>query len=107
MGNNHSIFPPDVGTLRFGSIAIARRYVNSEQVRSAISEQDADHMTRKTHRFLGMILLENHMITEEQQEEHPDPDREDALFTVGERVPGVIVDVILEHQKGGVPNPPC
>lgn len=68
MGNDRSIFTTDVGTLRFGSIAIARRYVTSKEVRSAISEQDVDSTTGKPYRFLGIILLENHLITEEQME---------------------------------------
>jgi len=68
MRKNHSTLTLDVGTLRFGNIAITRNYVTRGQVETAMAEQDEDHMTRKPYRSLGMILLENHLITEEQME---------------------------------------
>jgi len=68
MRKNHSTLTLDVGTLRFGNIAITRNYVTRGQLETAMAEQDEDHMTRKPYRSLGMILLENHLITEEQME---------------------------------------
>ena len=66
MGQDHSKLPPDAGNHRFGSIAIARKYVISEQVQNAIWEQEEDYITGMPHRLLGEILLENYLITEEQ-----------------------------------------
>ena len=66
MEKDHSKIPPNMGTFRFGSIAVSRKYVTLEQVRNAIEEQEEDYITRMPHRLLGEILLENHLITEEQ-----------------------------------------
>jgi hypothetical protein len=68
MGRYHSKFPSSIGTVRFASIAVSRKYVTHEQVQKAIVEQDEDWFTGRPHRFLGEILLENHLITEEQME---------------------------------------
>jgi hypothetical protein len=68
MGKYLSKFPSSIGTIRFARIAVSRKYVTREQVQNAITEQDEDCITGRPHRFLGAILLENHLITEEQME---------------------------------------
>jgi len=66
MEKKRSKLPPDAGTYRFGSIAVARRYVSPEQVQNAIDEQLGDFVTGRPHRFLGEILLEDYLLTGEQ-----------------------------------------
>ena len=68
MGRYHSKFPSSIGTYRFASIAVSRKYVTPEQVQNAIVEQDEDCFRGRPPRFLGEILLENNLITEEQME---------------------------------------
>jgi hypothetical protein len=68
MGKYLSKFSSSIGTIRFASIAVSRKYVTPEQVQNAIAEQDEDCITGRPYRFLGAILLENHLITEEQME---------------------------------------
>lgn len=57
----------DVGTFRFARIAVAREYITREQAQNAIREQEEDHK-KGAHRFLGMILMDSHLITGEQME---------------------------------------
>jgi len=66
MEKKRSKFPPDAGPYRFGSIAVARRYVTPEQVQNAIDEQLGDFVTGRPHRLLGEILLEDYLLTGEQ-----------------------------------------
>ena len=66
MGNVRSKLPPDAGTFRFGSIAVAREYITLDQLENAIEEQLEDSITGMPHRLLGEILVENLLITEEQ-----------------------------------------
>jgi hypothetical protein len=66
MGKDHSKLPPAAGTFRFGSIAVARKYVTPEHVQNAIKEQEEDYIVRRPHRLLGEILMENSFLTEEQ-----------------------------------------
>lgn len=66
MGKIRSKLPLDTGTFCFGSIAVARRYVTSEQVQNAIDEQLGDFVTGRPHRLLGEILLEDYLLTGEQ-----------------------------------------
>jgi hypothetical protein len=68
MGKNHSIFPRDIGTFRFANIAVVRKYVTQEQVQNAIKEQEEDYVSGMPHRFLGEILMDNYLLTEEQVE---------------------------------------
>jgi hypothetical protein len=68
MGKDHLKFPPSIGTFRFASIAVSRKYITPEQVQNAIAEQEEDYITGRPQRFLGEILLENYLITEEQME---------------------------------------
>lgn len=68
MRRYHSKFPSSIGTVRFASIAVSRKYVTPEQVQNAIVEQDEDCFMGRPPRFLGEILLENNLITEEQME---------------------------------------
>jgi hypothetical protein len=68
MGRDHSIFPRDLGTFRFASIAVVRKYVSQEQVQNAIKEQEEDYLSGIPHRSLGEILMDNYLLTEEQVE---------------------------------------
>ena len=68
MGTYFSKYPPSIGTFRFANIAVSRKYVTFEQVQNAIEQQEEDFITGRPYRFLGEILLENCLITEEQME---------------------------------------
>ncbi|HAM32445.1 MAG: hypothetical protein A2X98_05780 [Deltaproteobacteria bacterium GWC2_66_88] len=66
MGMDHSKLSPGIGTYRFGSIAVFRKYVTLDQVQRALAEQIEYNVTQRPHRRLGEILLEKNWITEEQ-----------------------------------------
>jgi hypothetical protein len=55
-----------MGTYRFGSIAVYRKYVTLDQVQRALGEQIEDNVMHRPHRRLGEILLGKNWITEEQ-----------------------------------------
>jgi len=63
---DHSKLSPGIGTYRFGSIAVFRKYVTLDQVQRALAEQIEYNVTQRPHRRLGEILLEKNWITEEQ-----------------------------------------
>lgn len=66
MGKDHTKLSPGVGTYRFGSIAVMRKYVTLDRVQRALVEQIEDNVMHRPHRRLGKILLDNNWITEEQ-----------------------------------------
>lgn len=66
MGKDHAKLSPGMGTYRFGSIAVYRKYVTLDQVQRALAEQIEDNVMQKPHRRLGEILREKNWITEEQ-----------------------------------------
>jgi hypothetical protein len=66
MGMGHSKLSQDIGTYRFGSIAVYRKYVTLDQVQRALAEQIEYNVMQRPHRRLGEILLEKNWITEEQ-----------------------------------------
>lgn len=66
MNKDHTKLSPGLGTFRFGSIAVYRKYVTLEQVQRALAQQVEDNIYRKPHRRLGDILRDNGWITEEQ-----------------------------------------
>jgi hypothetical protein len=68
MSRKHLKLPMDAGTFCFGTIAVAQKYITPEQVQNAIEEQLEDYITGMPHRFLGEILMENYLFTEEQVE---------------------------------------
>lgn len=53
---------------RFGQIAVEKGYVNSEQVKKAVSEQIDDDMSGRPHRLIGRIFLDNGVMTPRQIE---------------------------------------
>jgi hypothetical protein len=55
-----------IGTNRFGSIAVYRKYVTLDHVQRALAEQIEDNVMRRPHRRLSEILREHNWITEEQ-----------------------------------------
>lgn len=68
MGKDYSQFSPSIGTFRFAHIAVSRNYVTPEQVKAAVAVSEEDAIRGRPQRFLGEILLEDHVITEEQME---------------------------------------
>jgi len=66
MGMDYSKLSPGIGTYRFGSIAVYRKYVTLDQVQRALAEQIEHNVMQRTHRRLGDILREKNWITEEQ-----------------------------------------
>lgn len=68
MGKGRPKLPMDAGTFRFGSIAVARKYVTHEQVQNAITEQEEDYITGRPHRVIAEILMDNYLLTEKQVE---------------------------------------
>jgi hypothetical protein len=66
MGKGHTKLSSGMGTYRFGSIAVYRKYVTLDQVQRAIAEQIEDNVMHRPHRRLGEILRKKNWITEEQ-----------------------------------------
>jgi len=66
MRKDHTKLSPGVGTYRFGSIAVMRKYVTLDRVQRALVEQIEDNVMHRPHRRLGKILLDNNWITEKQ-----------------------------------------
>ncbi|MDO8282708.1 MAG: hypothetical protein Q7U10_08850 [Thermodesulfovibrionia bacterium] len=54
--------------IRFGSIAIAKRYITIDQLLKALNEQVINDVINKQHKLIGEILLKNGWMTEKQIE---------------------------------------
>jgi hypothetical protein len=66
VGTDDTTLHLDMGTYRFGRIAVYRTYASLEQIQRALVEQVEDDVMGRPHRRLGNILLEKNWITEEQ-----------------------------------------
>ena len=66
MGQDHLKISLSMPTYRFGNIAVSRRYVTLDKVQGALAEQIEDDVMRRTHRRLGVILLQHDRIMKEQ-----------------------------------------
>jgi transcriptional regulator CtsR len=51
---------------RFGEIAVNMGFVTEKQLNEAYVEQIEDDFSNKTHRFIGDILFENRLMTNEE-----------------------------------------
>lgn len=63
---DNSEAPEQDSTLRLGQLALARKLINAEQLRSALAEQSRSLSEKKQPRPLGNILLEKGYLTDEQ-----------------------------------------
>ena len=54
---------------RFGTIAVHKGFVTSEQVKRAMADQLEDDLNGREHRLLGTILYDNGSLSESQIEE--------------------------------------
>ena len=52
--------------LRFGSIAVRKGFITSEQLIEALSIQATENVENNTHRVVGTILLEKQYLSIEQ-----------------------------------------
>jgi hypothetical protein len=53
---------------RFGTIAVDKGFVTSEQLKEALSKQIEDNLSGKPHRIIGRIFFEEGWITPQQIE---------------------------------------
>ncbi len=51
---------------RFGTIAVDKRFITTEELKKAMAEQIEDDISNKPHRLIGKILLENGWIIDKQ-----------------------------------------
>jgi len=54
---------------RFGTIAVDKGFIGSEQVVEALAIQAQENIEQGTHRLIGQILLEQGLLTESQIDE--------------------------------------
>jgi hypothetical protein len=55
--------------LRFGSVAVRKEFITSEQLIEALSIQATENVENNTHRIIGTILREKEYLTIEQIDE--------------------------------------
>ena len=54
---------------RFGTIAVDKGFIRSEQLVEALTIQAQENVEQGTHRLIGQILLEEGLLTESQIDE--------------------------------------
>ncbi len=52
--------------IRFGVISVSKGFVTADQLKTALTEQADDNVSKRPHRLIGRIFFENGWMTDEQ-----------------------------------------